>query len=267
MKRLYKITILIIVSIVFINTYASTKTFTRTKDKPLVPGWVTVTDKNREEILSTPAVNASEKIYDYAELLSEAEEKKLLVKINEYIKNTGYDLIFLTAKNLGKKDATTYMYNFYDYNDFGKNGTLFFVNPTENGIGTYMITAGEDAAKLYTQDRIQKTLKHLYPEFKSGDTYKGAEVYIKICAGFYNVDRDKNARIDPAGNVIKSIPWIELIIIAFAGTFIIMFVLIRKNKNALVTPEKINYLNTNSMVINRDSDMLIDKDIAKEFKK
>lgn len=267
MKKIFKITFIFVISLVFINTYASTKTFTRTADKPLVPSGITVDSTNKEAILSTPAVDASEKVYDFAELLSEEEENKLVKTINEYIDNTGYDLVFLTVKDLGKKDATNYMYNFYDYNDFKKNGTLFLVNPTSNGIATYMITAGEEAANLYTQDRIQKTLKHLYPAFKGGDTYKGAEVYVKICAGFYNINRDKNARIDASGNVVKTIPWIEIVIIAFASTFIIMFILIKKNKNTLVTPERVSYLNTNSMVINRDSDMLIDKDISKEFKK
>ncbi len=267
MKRLFKIIFVLLISVLLLNTYASTRTYTRTNEKPLVPDWVSVDDSNREEIMSTPAVNEKEKVYDYAELLTEEEEEKLLKKINEYIKNTNYDLVFITAKDLGNKEATKYMYNFYDYNNFKKNGTLFLVNPTDNGIGIYMITAGQEAADLYTQDRIQKTLKHLYPAFKGGDTYKGAEVYVRICAGFYNANNDNSARIDASGNVVKSIPWIEIIIIAFASTFIIMFILIKKNKNAMVTPEKISYLNTSSMVVNRDSDTLIDKDIAKETKK
>lgn len=267
MKRLFKITFVLLISLILLNTYASTRTYTRTNENPLVPSWVTVNDENRNAIMSTPAVNEKERIYDYAELLTEEEEEKLLKKINEYVKNTNYDLIFITAKDLGNKETTNYMYDFYDYNNFKKNGTLFLVNPTENGIGTYMITSGQEAADLYTQDRIQKTLKHLYPAFKSGDTYKGAEVYVKICAGFYNVNNDNSARIDASGNVVKTIPWIELIIIAFATTFIIMFILIKKNKNAVVTPEKISYLNTSSMNINRDSDTLIDKDISKESKK
>ncbi len=267
MKKIVKFIFIIVFSCLIINTYASTKTNTRTAENPLVPSWVKIDDSNREKIFSTPAVNAKEKIYDYAELLTEEEENKLLKKIKEYNKNTNFDLVFITAKDLGNKDATNYMYDFYDYNDFKKNGTLFLVNPTADGIGIYMITSGEDAASLYTQDRISKTLRHLYPAFKSGDTYKGAEVYVKICAGFYNVNRDNNARIDATGNVVKSIPWIEIVIIAFASTIIIMFILIRKNKNKLVTPEKISFLNTSTMVINRDSDTLIDKDIAKEFKK
>ena len=82
-----------------------------------------------------------------------------------------------------------------------------------------------------------------------------------------NVNRGNNARIDASGNVVKTIPWIELVVIAIASTFVIMFILIKKNKNILVTPERSNYLNTASMVINRDSDVLIDKDISKEFKK
>ena len=267
MKKIIKITFICVISFIFINTNASTKTFTRTNEKPLVPSWITVDSSNKEAIMSTPAVDATEKIYDYAELLTEKEENDLLKKINEYVEHTGDDLVFRTAKDLGKKDATNYMYNFYDYNNFKRNGTLFFVNPTPNGISTYMITSGEEAAQLYTQDRINKTLRHLYPAFKGGDTYKGAEVYVKICAGFYNVNRGNNARIDASGNVVKTIPWIELVVIAIASTFVIMFILIKKNKNILVTPERSNYLNTASMVINRDSDVLIDKDISKEFKK
>ena len=72
---------LLIVFILFIsipkNCLASTNTLTRTREKPLVPDRVIVDENNIDEILLTPAVSSNEKIYDFAELYTEEEEKKL----------------------------------------------------------------------------------------------------------------------------------------------------------------------------------------------
>ena len=83
----YKRIILILALILFpINCFASTNTFTRTKENLLVPDKVVVTDNKIDSIMKTPAVSSSEKIYDYAELYTEDEEKKLFEKINNFVK-------------------------------------------------------------------------------------------------------------------------------------------------------------------------------------
>ena len=70
MKRYIKLSLVFFVLFIFNITLvsASTNTNTRTEDNYLINDWIEVTDSNRGNILNTPAVNAEEKIYDFADL-------------------------------------------------------------------------------------------------------------------------------------------------------------------------------------------------------
>ena len=70
MKKNVKIFLVILISFIFNITLvsASTNTNIRTEDNYLINDWIEVTDSNRGNILNTPAVNAEEKIYDFADL-------------------------------------------------------------------------------------------------------------------------------------------------------------------------------------------------------
>ena len=80
----------------FISVQASVNTYTRTDSDYLVPDYIDVTGSNRDNVLSTPAVDASEKVYDFADLLTDSEEKKIYNQVIEYIDKT--DLIYQLVK-------------------------------------------------------------------------------------------------------------------------------------------------------------------------
>ena len=76
-KVCYLLLIVILFSFCIVPVSASTNTFSRTEDNLLVSSDITVTSQNIDNILNTPAVDASEKVYDFAELLTLSEEEKL----------------------------------------------------------------------------------------------------------------------------------------------------------------------------------------------
>ena len=104
--------IFIIISLVLfcftINVDASTKTYERTNDNLLVPDYIEVTDSNRSNVLLTPAVNADEKIYDYADLFSDSEEDKLYEQVKKFYDNTNYDLAVVTIDYNNKHSPSVY---------------------------------------------------------------------------------------------------------------------------------------------------------------
>ena len=106
---------------------ASTKTYTRTKTKPLVPDDVLVTEKNIDAILKTPAVSEKEKIYEYAEIYSNDQEEYLYQKLMNYINNSNIDAVIITTRDLNDKILDNYAYDFYDYNNFKKEGVVFTI--------------------------------------------------------------------------------------------------------------------------------------------
>ena len=75
MKKYIKLLIVLFLTIfISFNTVnASTNTKERTEDNYLISDKITVTESNKYNILQTPAVDASEKVYDFADLFTDSE--------------------------------------------------------------------------------------------------------------------------------------------------------------------------------------------------
>ena len=84
---------------VSINVFASTNTYTRTNDNLLVPEDVTVTSNNINDILKTPAVFSSEKIYDFADLYTDNEETAK-ARFETYFRETAPLIDYYKNKNV-----------------------------------------------------------------------------------------------------------------------------------------------------------------------
>ena len=263
--RFFKMILFILLFYLFfnINCYASTKTYERTNDNLRVNDRVEVNSSNIGDIFNTPSINEKEKIYDFADLLSDSEEKKLYNDIVKYIEKTKYDAVILTVDNLSGYSISDYAYNFYDYNNFKKYGVIFVINSSNNDVEIFMGNSGEVGSKifrLYNDEMINSTLKYLYENsFSKDNYYEGCSNFIKIIMGFYEKNNNGNYRVSENGNLEKHIPIIEIIIIAFTLTFIIMFILCNKfksKKNALNISLR-NKVNANTLMIKLDSDKII----------
>ena len=109
-----KIFLSIIIFLGSVNVvFASTKTYERTTDNLRIPNNVVVNEENINYILNTKAVDANEKIYDFADILTEKEETNLYKDIDNFVKDTTLDLIILTEKGNLNLDNANYAFNFY----------------------------------------------------------------------------------------------------------------------------------------------------------
>ena len=269
MRRLNKIIFIIFVCFFSscICVDASTKTFTRTEDNLLVPGDITVTADNKSAILNTPAVDASEKIYDFGEILTTEEEKKLFKKVKEYSNISGIDLVILTAKTGGTdvREPMTYMYDFYDYNAFRTNGVIFFVYQGEKEIEIYMGTTGA-VSEIYTESRISQTLEYVHPYLVEKKYYTAFETYIKIIQGFYNLEYE-DGKINSEGDVVKNgVPLIEILVFSIATSFVVVMLLINHCRNKGIKTN-IDKLNKNTIVIKLQNEVVVNTDLNQNEKK
>lgn len=244
-----------------INCFASVNSYTRTDDNLLVPKDVVVDENNIEAIRRTPAVSSSEKIYDYADLLTDDEEKKIYDKLYDYTKETNIDVAIITTSDLLGFSIAEYSNNFYDYNDFMNDGVVFVIYMAESEPEIYMGNSGDHSGKvfeIYTDLRINQTLEHVYKYIASGNYYQAVDDYVMILDGFYRKS-DGNYKVDKEGNVVKSIPWIEIVILSVALTFIIVVVLVYKlngKRKSSINLEK--NINTSTLIVRTDSDKLFD---------
>ena len=98
MKRFnYLIIILISFFTISLNCNATTRTYTRTIDNLLLPSDVTVDSNIIQDVLNTPAVIASEKIYDFANLIDDTNEGKLVEEINAFTKSSDMEIIIVNT--------------------------------------------------------------------------------------------------------------------------------------------------------------------------
>ena len=126
MKKLRIYLILIFMIAIVFNTavFASTNTYTRTEDDLKINSSIKVTESVKKAVLATPKVDASEKVYDFAGLLTESEEASLYNKIMTFINTYNMDMAVVTIDNNNKASTMAYADDFYDYNDFGVGSTF-----------------------------------------------------------------------------------------------------------------------------------------------
>lgn len=241
-----KILLFLIIICSFYIVDASFNTYTRTKKNLLVPSDVVVNEENINTIINTPAVDSHNKIYDFADLLTEDEEKTIFTKINEYINNTGIDLVIVTTSNLNSFSINEYAYNFYDYNDFLESGVIFVIYKDGTNTSIFMGNNGprnSELFTLYTNSRINEILKYVYEnDIKNENYYQACESFMKLIDGFY---------IKTYGYNDYSIRWGMVLIIAFSLTFVIVLsiIMIINNSNRVISNVIDNSLEKNKMIV------------------
>lgn len=256
MKNIMKIGIFIIIGLIW-NTpvvSASTNTNIRTEQDYRVASWVEVTESNKNNILTTPSVNESEKIYDFADLYTESEEHDLYSKVSEYINTYNMDLVIVTIHTNDKSSPMVYADDFYDYNHFGigknRDGVLFLIDMENREI--YMSTTGS-AIKMYNDYRINEALDQVYQYMSDEKYFEGTTNYIKVISNYasegFPSGNDKELSLDVV------ILWSVLSGIII--TSIIMIILIRKNRLVRKATTAEEYIDKESIDIKSISDVLI----------
>ena len=260
MKKINLLILMIVISILsIIPVNASTNTKERTESDLLVPSHITVTDSNKEKILSTPAVDATEKVYDFADLFSEEEEEKLYSEITKYINTYDMDLAVVTIQTNNKGTAENYADDFYGYNDFGKNssndGILFLIDMDTRKI--WMSTTG-NAIKMYNDYRIENALDRVYQYMTDEEYYTGCSKYIDKISEYAKSGLPTDSSKMTASKMIA-----YSIFAGLVGTTIIMVILVLKNKLVRKATTAAEYLNKDSVDIKNLGDVLISSHTTK----
>lgn len=219
-----KINLFIVVLIAFfsfnLTCNATARTYTRSTDNLLLPDDVSFDSSNINAILNTPAVNASEKLYDFADLIDDNKEGELVEKITEFTKESKMEVIIVTTKDLKGFQMPEYTYNFYDYNDFMDLGVTLVIYTGGKSPEIFMGNSGPKDSFIFTtftDARINQTLSYIYNGYiKDGAYYDACDKYVEIIRGFYATD----VRGIGGDNGSGSIRWVEITILSLALAFI-----------------------------------------------
>ena len=237
--------------------------YERTNQDLRVPKDVKVDSSNVSDVLKTPSINAEEKIYDFAELLTEKEERELYNQVIDFIEATKIDALIVTTRDLFGYPISSYAYNFYDYNDFYQEGIIFVIYVDANDKAEiFMGNNGDENSKVfkvYDNDNIQSILKYTFEKHISKEEYYLAcKDYFTIIERLYT-KAFGNYIVDEDGNVVSNIPWIYLFLISIAFTFMIVLMIMTKytmkTKRNDVTIK--NSIDSSNMILKREYDKLI----------
>ncbi len=220
MRSFIKYFLVLVLLFLTTNVYASTNTKVRDENNLLVPDKVTVTDSMKSNIMSTPAVNAEEKIYDFADLYTDSEEEELYKLATEYISKYNYDFAIVTISENNKNSYIEYADDFYDYNDFKTDGILFLIDMQNRYV--YMSTSG-DAIKMYSDRRIDKATD-VGNYIGSKEYFKGTKEFINRISNYAEDGYPGKVKLTTSKKVLISLGVASLI------TLITMIILVSKNK-------------------------------------
>ncbi len=261
-----KILLIILLLIITFPVLASTNT----KDRNSVDNYgVTkfkVTNENKQYILSTPYVDASEKIYDFSDILTDEEEQSFIEKIEDFREKTGFDLVILTDNKYYSSDNDNEMYaaDFYDFNDFLKDGIIFYRNTYEEDPYYSLVSSG-DAQLYYYDTRIDSILDEIYDNIHDKEYVEGINQLIELLYEDYDsgkldnyfVDNDGYLRnkdeyeYDKNGNLVKKVNWAipigSGVIVGIIVSAISVGTMVSKNKMIRVATKATGYADRNSI--------------------
>lgn len=154
---------------------------------------------------TTPNVDNTLKIYDYAKLIPEEKEQKIYEKIKKFISSYNMDMVIVTIDENPKSSSMDYADDFYDYNKFGiganKSGVLFLIDMSNRKM--WISTTG-DAIEIYNDKRIDAILDYTYDKISKKDYSGCAEQFIKYATYFAKKGRNGGDNILSISKILIS---------------------------------------------------------------
>jgi len=202
-------------------------------------------------------------IMDLANLLSENETAKLENQIASFKENTNYDFAFLSVDdNSSGKDIEDYAYDYYFYNDFGSDSMdsgIAIVIDMDNRKYAFK-TFGRVIDKI--NDSEVSTIDSSLQNYLSNGQYYQAISY--VLNQVENVANSQTVTSDNTGISIQ-----QILIGLFGGLItagLFVFALIRQLNNVSAKKDANDFIENNSLRINRSLDLYLYTSVTKTAK-
>ena len=208
------------------------------------------------------AFDKTEKIYDYAQILTEKEENKLKIGIDKYINKHNLDMVIVTVKHHSHDNLQNYMNEFYVKNDFGIesniDGIIIVIDLKDKKENIGMKTFGI-ANSLYNEEKIKTILTEIN---KEKEYYKKLDKFIDYSNKYIEDNDSENITIS---SILSSINWLATIIISLILPLILIIICLLKSKEIKKSENK-NYIKENSIVIDIKKEEFMTTNTKKERK-
>lgn len=224
-------------------------------------------------ILNVKAIDASEKIYDFANVLTPEQKEILKEEIDKYIENYNIDMALVTVKYhnyLSSQDYADAIHDELIRNGFGIGSNddsivciIDFNTNLHKNLGLQISTNG-NAIIMYDDVRIDKILDSMVDVFNSDKTdYTGMFTTFINRSSYYASlgipKSNKNVKIDVNGKpyVERPFPWMQISIISLIVSSVTVLILIKRNKMVHKATNADLYINKETINITNRKDQFL----------
>ena len=224
-------------------------------------------------ILNVKAVDTSEKVYDFANVLTTEEKEALKEKIDEYIEKYNMDMAVVTVRYHDYNNTEAYADALHDSlieAGFGigeHNDSIIcildFNEKLHKNVGVQISTNG-NALIIYDNYRIEKIIDEIANTYYADRTnFVGMfEAFINKSSYYASLgipDSNKNVKIDENGKPYteKPFPWSTISIASLIVSFIIVLIFILRNKMVHKAKNADEYINKDSINITNRVDQFV----------
>ena len=136
-------------------------------------------------IVEATTVKCDSRLNDMADLLTAEQEAALLARLDEISQQQDFDLVVVTADDLGGKYYVDYADDYFDYNNFGlgggRDGALLLISMEPNNRKCYISTSGR-GIDAFTDSTIESLLDVIVDEHLAyGEYYEAADSFVTLC--------------------------------------------------------------------------------------
>lgn len=256
-KKNYLLLFVILFMTFTLNVDASTNVYERDERENygVNKKWV-INESNIDNVRNTPLVDPDEKVYDFADILTDNEEQRLYNLIMNFKNKYNTEVIILTVNESYYSDYKneTIASDFYDYNDFGMDyekydGILIYRNAYSLDPYYDIYTFG-DAQLYFNQDRYDLVLDKVYNLLHDGDYLSGFSMFFSYFEDYYKKGIAQTSYyVDDMGYLRQKFipPYFVAFVISGIITVIVVAIFVNNNKMIVSATNADIYLDMSSI--------------------
>ena len=187
-----------------------------------------------EGVQPIPNERLKSRLVDEADLLTQAEEKILLEKLDEISERQKFDLAIVTVKSLNGKTSRDYADDYFDYNGYGygekRDGALFLICPEERD---WWFSTHAFGIKAFTDAGIDRFMVSVKTPLKNDKYNKAFNELANQCDKY--LTQANTGKAYDVGNLprLKMQNPLTNIIISIAVGLVISFFIVSAMKHSL----------------------------------
>ena len=213
-----------------------------------------------------PKVDNTLKVYDYADLLSDEEEKELYLKAVNFIEKYNLDMVFVTIDENpygnSDRDIALYAEDFYEYSEFGMNSShdgIIILIDMDNRAPVVTVTG--EGILIYDDERKTSMNDNAFNYLADSKYYDAFLSYIKDAERYADAGvapSNKDYCIDEQGEYYKcrekekSVNWLVTAITSVLGVLFPVVAHTKKYRGIKVATKADTYLKESEITAKQD---------------